>query len=158
MRMIVAALMAVMIVGCGEDDSDSKDSGGSKLVGTWIYSPAGANSGIFMDLKKDGTYQTSWIVISGNSVQSENDFGTYSTTDSEISFTPERSSCAEVNHDTLQYSFVSDNLQMTVDATTFIFAPEDEAETQAADTSGMTVTTGCFDTDGNFEARAIQDL
>lgn len=154
MRRLIGILLVAALAGCGEDDSESNSDGGNKLVGAWVYSDGGAN-GSFIEFKSDGQYSASHMTINGNNVYSQTEVGTYTSTDSAVTITPTRASCADAEPSEMIYSFNGKNLQLTVEATTVTFQPNPDEQT---DISGMTVTTGCVDDDGNFEARAVQDL
>lgn len=146
-RLCCGVLLA-LVVGCGGADQSTPEQ---QVVGSWLFTSADGNSGFGAVFKDDGTYTSAILVASSStSAEAEVEKGTYSATDTQITFTPNEFSCA--GPDAIYaapYKVDGQSLVLTLGSNVVIMAPN----TDPASSNGL-LQTGCFNA-GVFTPQAV---
>lgn len=101
MTKIWAALLVVGMVGCA-----SKDDGKPTLEGTWVYTGASGTTAAGLTFESDGRYVAQLLhLTSETSAEVVAETGTYTSTGSAVTFTPEQSTCPDEKGDVYTYSY-----------------------------------------------------
>jgi len=149
MRQLAVLACVLLAVGCGGSDPPS-----SRLEGKWLARDAtDATVGYGVNFLANGTYSKATAVVTAadqasnsGSVNLEEEDGTFSATQTLITFSPTQSTCPGPDPAySLAYEFIGPNLTLVGTAGASTFAPN-----TATTTATLAVRFGCYDSAGNF--------
>lgn len=143
------------VAGCGGGGGDPSE----RLIGQWaLLTPDGCAAGLAFT--KGGVYQETYLCeLNTGDFGAEIATGTYEASGDEVTFFPERSSCADDDAEphTFGFSFAKDgDLRLTTPAAVLILQPNPEQEGDFDDPSIFLI--GCYADDDSFEPRPLQDI
>jgi hypothetical protein len=145
----LCAATVVVALGCGDDATEPG------LEGRW-YADTGGTCGLILDLDA-GEYESLVLCeLTDGSVGVQTIAGSYATSGDRITFSPERSSCRDLESDTNAWALLNDgeNLRLVVGEAVVILERVERTEGDGA--SGV-VTLGCYDADGLFTPMAVAE-
>jgi hypothetical protein len=140
MKWTLAVLLVVASCGGGSNPTPQE-----RLIGKWLYS--GASAGIGLEFDPNDAYSAQVLQLTSSTTgNDEVETGTFAATDTEIAFTPQKSTCpGPVSVYTLTYHFNEDSLGVLYSTGAMVFSRNTDPPS-----SNAIVTFGCFQSGGSF--------
>ena len=135
------AVLLATVAACGSNAVSPQD----RLMGKWLY--AGSSAGIGLEFDTNNTYKGQLLQeTSATTGKDQVETGTFTATDTAITFTPQQSSCPGPIPVYFQdYSFNGDSLVLASSTGGMAFS----RNTSPPATNAI-ITFGCFQSDGSF--------
>ena len=143
MKWTLAVLLAT-VAACGGGSSETPQQ---RLIGQWLYTNSSGSAGIDITFNTNTTYTAQILQLtSTTSANDEIEDGVFSTTNTEISFTPQKYTCPGPDPVySLAYTFNGDSLLLSYSTGAVAFSRN---TTPAA--TNFTAAFGCIQSDGSF--------
>lgn len=148
-------LLALLFAGCGEDESEP--AAVSPIVGEWLFDQG--TSGHYVLFRADGTYNSNLMILdmAAKTGLSQVEDGDYTATDTSVSMIPLRASCYGANREQIDFVVSGNTLLVKDGAVSKTYARLD-SYSEREGSSGFTIVTGCFSSNGDFSEAEIKDL
>ena len=148
MKWTLVVLLAAA-ASCGGGNSETPQQ---RLIGQWLYTNSTGSAGIDITFNTNATYVAQILQLtSTTSANDEIEDGVFSTTDTEITFTPQKYTCPGPDPVySMTYSFNGDSLLLLLSTGATGFSRN---TTPAA--TNFTLAFGCFQSDGSFVASPL---
>ncbi len=143
MKWTFVVLLAA-VASCGGGSSETPQQ---RLIGQWLYTNSAGSAGVDITFNTNATYTAQILQLtSTTSANDEIEDGVFSTTDTEITFTPQKYTCPGPDPVySVTYSFNGDSLLLSLSTGATAFS----RNTNPA-SSNMTIGFGCIQSDGSF--------
>jgi hypothetical protein len=141
MKWTLVVLLATL-ASCGGDSKTPRE----QLIGNWLYTNGSGSAGVGLTFDAKGSYVFSGMQeVSSTSLNAEVEQGLYSATDTAITFTAQKYTCAgPVPIYTLTYDFSGDILSLLYPSMVLAFSRN------TASGASVAIILGCFQSDGSF--------
>jgi hypothetical protein len=148
MKWTLAVLLAA-VAACGGGNSETPQQ---RLIGQWLYTNSAGSAGMDIAFNTNTTYSAQILQLtSTTSANDELEDGVFSTTDTEITFTPQKYTCPGPDPAySVTYNFNGDSLVLSLSTGATAFS----RNTNPASTN-FTATFGCFQSNGSFVASPL---
>ncbi len=150
------AVLAVgaTLTGCAVDTTPPPEP---TIHGSWLYSYPNGRGATGLSFNENGTFVQLYLSVTSSSTANvEKWVGTYTATADTVSFTPRESTCANASSDVWSPNYAVDTKNLTLSDPDGIVKYE-RLETSDS-SSGIQLTYGCFDRDGNFARSSLTPI
>jgi hypothetical protein len=143
MKWTLVALMAT-VAECGGGSSETPQQ---RLIGQWLYTNSAGSAGADITFNANATYTAQILQLtSTTSANDEVETGIFSTTDTEITFTPQNYTCpGSYPVYSLAYTFNGDSLLLSFSTGAVGFS-----RNKYPAATNFSLAFGCIQSDGSF--------
>jgi hypothetical protein len=144
MKKWMLAVLLAAVAACGGGNSETPKE---RLIGQWLYTNSSGGAGIDITFKTDATYSAQVLQLtSTTTANDEVETGVFSTTDTEITFTPQKYTCPGPDPVySVTYSFNGDSLLLLLSTSATAFS-----RNTTPPTTNFSIAFGCIQSDGSF--------